>query len=165
MISRCLKDDAAFGVVLIAEGAESGEARLVQIGTKARITDWYQGSDGILGITAVGTTRFQLTSVTQQTDGLYVGLVEDLPPAPQIALPEEYRSLATLLETIIDDLGKLYEPLPKRYDDAEWVGARFAEILPMELEQKQRCLELNDPLELLRLVRPMLQSIRQERPQ
>ncbi len=165
MISRCLKDDSAFGVVLIAEGTESGEARLVEIGTMARITDWYQGSDGILGVTAVGTTRFQLGSVTQQNDGLYLGTVEELPPAPQVALPDDYRPMATLLETIIDDLGKLYEPLPKRYDDAEWVGARFAEILPMQLEEKQQCLEMNDPLELLRFVRPMLQSIRQERPQ
>ena len=55
--------------------------------------------------------------------------------------------------------------MPKRYDDAEWVGARFAEILPMQLEQKQHCLEMDDPLELLKFVRPMLQSIRQERPQ
>ena len=66
---------------------------------------------------------------------------------------------------MIDDLGKLYEPVPKHYDDAGWVAARFAEILPIELEQKQQVLEMDDALERLEFVRPLLRSIRQERPQ
>ncbi|RMF96090.1 MAG: peptidase S16 [Gammaproteobacteria bacterium] len=165
MISACLRQDSEFGVILLRDGSETGVARLVEVGTCARITDWYQGSDGILGITAVGGGRFRLREVSQQADGLYVGDVLRLPPLPPVPLPEEYRSMAALLRTIIDDLGKLYEPLPRAYEDAAWVGARFAEILPMELEDKQRCLEIDDPLELLRVVRPLLQSIRRERPQ
>jgi Lon protease-like protein len=162
MISRCLKQDGEFGVLLIQQGAETGVVHMVNIGTRARITDWYQGSDGILGITAVGTTRFRVTDVTQQGDGLYIGTVEDLPAEPRLPLPQDYAPMAALLEAIIDDLGKLYEPLPKRYDDASWVSARFAEILPMEVEEKQRCLEMDDPLERLALVRPLLRAIRTE---
>ncbi len=165
MISACLRRDSEFGVILLRDGSETGVARMVDVGTCARITDWYQGSDGILGVTAVGSRRFRLHSVGQQDDGLYVGVAETLPPPPSVPLPDEYRSMASLLRTIIDDLGRLYEPLPRAFDDAAWVGARFAEILPMELEDKQHCLEIDDPLELLRVVRPLLQSIRQERPQ
>ena len=165
MVSRCLRDDLEFGVVLLTAGAETGEARTVSVGTAARITDWYQGSDGILGITAEGRERFRLTSLTQQDDGLYIGDVEELPPEPFCPLPEEYRPMASLLEAIVDDLGKLYESLEKRYDDATWVGYRFAEILPISQEEKQHCLELNDPEERLRYVRPLLRSIRQEQSQ
>jgi Lon protease-like protein len=165
MVSRCMKEESEFGVILIVSGSEVGENRTASIGTLARITDWYQGSDGILGVTAVGTRRFQLESVSKQRDGLYVGVVASLDPEPRVDLPEEYLSMASLLEAIIDDLGKLYQALSKHYGDATWVGRRFAEILPMTLEQKQQCLEMDDALARLRYVRPLLRSIRQEQQQ
>ena len=165
MISRCMKNDSEFGVVMIREGAEVGDVQVADIGTRARITDWYQGSDGILGVTAVGTVRFALQTVDKQADGLYVGTVEDLMAEPVVQLPPEYEAMANLLKAVIEDLGKLYDPLPKHYEDAAWVAARFAEILPMELDQKQTCLQIDDPIERLEYVRPLLRALRQERPQ
>lgn len=165
MISRCLKEDSEFGVIMIRDGSEIGDVRVADIGTCARISDWYQGSDGILGVTAVGTYRFALQSVDRQPDGLYIGVIEALSPEPEVSLPAEYEQMAHLLKAVIEDLGKLYDPLPKRYDDAAWVAARFAEILPMELEQKQTCLQIDDPIERLQYVRPLLRALRQERPQ
>ena len=61
MVSRCMKDDLPFGVLLIREGAEVGPAATCDVGTLARIVDWYQGSDGLLGVTAIGTERFRET--------------------------------------------------------------------------------------------------------
>ena len=59
-------------------------------------------------------------------------------------MPPEHRNLAHLLETILDDLGRLYEGLERRYDDAVWLAWRFIEILPIDLEQKQAVLENDD---------------------
>lgn len=165
MISHCMKQDSEFGVVLIREGSETGNAQLADVGTMARIADWYQGSDGILGITAQGTRRFRLHGVTRQPDGLYLGEVEPLPEPPRAPLPADYAPMATLLESVIDDLGKLYQLVERDYGDAGWVGARFAEILPMPAQDKQHCLELDDPLERLRFLRPLLQSLRGGRTQ
>jgi hypothetical protein len=162
MISRCLKDETQFGVLLINEGSEVGSADTYPVGTKAQICDWYQGSDGILGVTAVGTQRFRLEKVKQESDGLYLGDIDTLDPEPSVPLPETYWSMADLLRAVVEDLGRLYEPLEKHYDDATWVGNRFAEILPMSMEQKQHCLEMNDPIERLRFVQPLLRSVRQE---
>jgi Lon protease-like protein len=80
MISGCMKQDKPFGVLLIKDGHEAGPATTHSVGTLARVTDWYQGSDGLLGITAIGTERFRLQSVEQQSDGLNVlgRLYEDL---------------------------------------------------------------------------------------
>ncbi len=100
--------------------------------------------------------------MSRQADGLYVGQAEPLQREPGCVLPEDYRAMASLLEVIINDLGKLYENLDKDYDDATWVGCRFAEILPISLEEKQECLEMNDALARLRYIRPLLRSIRQE---
>ena len=144
MISACLKDDAAFGVLLIREGAEVGAATTRDVGTLAKVTDWYQGSDGILGVTALGTDRFRLLSSRRQTDGLNVGDIELLPPPPTMSVPAGYAGLPPILETVLDDLGRLYENLERRPDDAAWVAWRFAEILPIDLGKKQAMLESND---------------------
>jgi hypothetical protein len=165
MISRCMRQDTEFGVVLILGGRDTGEVETTDVGTLARIVDWYQGSDGILGITARGTRQFRLHGVSRQADGLYLGEVEMLPEIPHHPLPEEYRPLAALLESVIDDLGRLYDAIEKRYDDAAWVGCRLAEILPMPPADKQRCLELTDPVALLQFLRPMLRPFRREKPQ
>ena len=160
MISRCLKSDVPFGVLLIKSGSETGPAKTYDVGTLARITDWYQGSDGLLGITAIGEQRFRLKSVERQPDGLNIGEIELLEPEDRHLLPEEYKPLAGILAGVLDDLGRLYESLDRQYDDAGWVGYRFAEILPITPEQKQSCLEANDALQRLILVREVLDSVR-----
>ena len=160
MVSRCLRQEVEFGVVLIVGGTDTADVETSTVGTLARIVDWYQGSDGILGITAQGTRQFRLHRVSRQEDRLYLGEVELLPERPAQALPEEYRPLSTLLASVIEDLGRLYDAVPKRYDDAAWVGCRLAEILPMPAADKQRCLEFVDPLERLQFLRPMVHPVR-----
>lgn len=54
MISKCMREDSPFGVLLIRSGSDSGLASTYEVGTFARIADWYQGKDGLLGITAAG---------------------------------------------------------------------------------------------------------------
>jgi Lon protease-like protein len=162
MISRCLREDAEFGVVQIRTGTDIGAVETADVGTLARIVDWYQGSDGILGITARGTRKFALHGISRQPDGLYVGEIGLLAEEPQLELPDEFRPMAALLKTVINDLGRLYDAIDKRYDDAAWVGYRLAEILPMPVAEKQACLELTDPIERLRLLRPMLRPLRRQ---
>jgi Lon protease-like protein len=159
-----MKNDTPFGVVLIADGAEVGAGNLAStaaVGTLARIADWYQGTDGLLGITALGTERFSLVEVEQQQDGLNVGEIELLPAEPAQPLPEDYIGWPNLLQAVIEDLGRLYELVEKHYDDASWVSYRFAEILPLDVTARQRCLEMNDPLERLSFLRPMLRQVRE----
>ena len=160
MVSNCMKHDSPFGVLLIKKGSEAGPATTYEIGTLARIVDWYQGSDGLLGVTAVGGERFRLLSSSRKPDGLNVGEIELLPTELEQTLPAEYRPLVHILSGVLDDLGRLYETLERHYDDAGWVGYRFAEILPITPEQKQDCLEADDPVRRLELMREVLDSVR-----
>lgn len=156
MISRCMKDDAPFGVLLIRDGHEAGPATTHNVGTLARVTDWYQGSDGLLGITAIGTERFRLRSAERQDDGLNIGEIETLPPILPMPLPVEYKALPHILESVLNDLGRLYEDLERRYDDGVWVAWRFIEILPIDLETKQAMLENDDIPACLKLIEEVL---------
>ena len=160
MISACVKNDTPFGVLLIREGGETGSATTHAIGTLARVSDWYQGSDGLLGVTAIGEQRFRVMSSSREASGLNVGNVEILPDEPAVPVPEEYRSMPDILGGVLDDLGLLYESLERHMDDAAWVTSRFLEILPIGLEQKQQCLERSDPAARLRIVQDLLDSSR-----
>lgn len=163
MIGQCMRDASAFGVVGISEGREVGPSEIYSVGTTARITDFYQGSDGLLGVTAIGETRFRLLEERVQEDGLRIGMVEALPAAETQPLPTEHQELANILESVLDDLGKLYADLPRRFDDATWVGYRFCEILPVGVARKQYCLEHATALERLEFIEAVLSKARQER--
>lgn len=158
MVSDCVKRESPFGVLLIREGKETGPATTHDVGTLARIADWYRGSDGLLGITAIGERRFRLVSSRRDERGLNVGEIEILPEEPPMPLPAEYESMSHILSDVLDDLGRLYESLERRLDDASWVTSRFVEILPIDLEQKQQCLEQSDPAARLRIVQEILNS-------
>lgn len=160
MLGTCLKSSTPFGVLLIRSGSETGPATTWDVGTLARIVDWYQGSDGVLGVTAIGEQRFRLISSRRRDDGLNVSEIDLLEQDHGVPLPDEYRSLARILAGVLDDLGKLYQGLERHYGDAGWVAYRFAEILPIAAEEKQACLEIDDPLARLEKVCSVLDQVR-----
>lgn len=160
MISRCLREEIDFGVVLIRTGSEAGPASTFDTGTLARISDWYQGSDGLLGVTAIGVDRFRIDDTRRQKDGLLIGTVTRLEEPASQPLPEAYAPLAQILAGVLDDLGRLYRDVERHYGDADWVGFRFAEILPIEATQKQECLEMSDAIARLASIRAVLETVR-----
>ena len=157
MIGRCMRNGTDFGVLLILEGGEvGGVSAMAEVGTVARIEDFSQLPDGLLGIFCRGERRFRVLSRHCEADGLHVGTVEHLPQGASQPLPSQFIPLAQLLKHALPELGALYANIPTRFDDAEWVGCRLAEILPIEPAEKQRLLEAQDPVERLVLLAPLL---------
>jgi len=159
MISHCLKTGVGFGVLLIRPGEETGPAATHEIGTVASIVDWDQLSDGTLGVVVLGGSRFVLRSARRQEDGLSLGVVELLEPEPTVSLPERFGDMARLLEGVFEDLGPHYRHVSPDFDDAGWVGCRLAELLPIDIEHKQHCLELFDPVARLEYLGPLLKGL------
>jgi uncharacterized protein len=150
MLRRCAREQGSFGVVLIIAGAEVGEVSAVAgTGTSARVVDFASLPDGLLGIECLGERRFRVLRRWQQHDGLNLAEIDDLAEDALQPLPEEFRHLAELLRALLPRLGDAYAQVPQHYDDAGWVGNRWAEILPLAVDDKQRLLELSDPLERL----------------
>ena len=154
MIGRCMRENTSFGVAMLVEGSEAGRrARTVEMGTSARIVDFEKLQDGLLGITAIGERRFGIVSLAQQADALNVAQVNWLEPEPAQPVPENCGHLVMLLQQALPQLAPLYDFTPVDYDNAAWVGARLVEILPLPLGEKQRCLEMLDPLQRLEYLR------------
>ena len=148
MISKCLKDGTDFGICLISDGDEVGAvASAHEVGTLADIRDWHMEKDGILGVTVSGKNRFQVRSSKILSNQLMMAEIElfnDEEVHPSI--PQEFQTLVGFLKDHLDKVPEQYRDLPCRYDDANWVGFRLAEILPLKLSQKQYFLQLDDPL-------------------
>ncbi|HXE39575.1 MAG TPA: LON peptidase substrate-binding domain-containing protein [Azonexus sp.] len=157
MAAACLKENTPFGICLIASGNETGAAAEPHpFGTLATIASWEMEQLGILMITAQGGRRFRIIDSAVGTDNLLHATVELLAETLPAPMPAERERLLPLLRRIVGDLGKERIPEPHRYDDAEWVGYRITEVLPIQNLAKQKLLELEDPLARLELLEKFL---------
>lgn len=160
MVGNCLRNGTGFGVSLIRDGEEVGEAATTyEIGTFSRIMDWHQRHDGLLGITIIGEQRYRTLSSKVQKDQLTEATVELLPNEPSRPVPEEYIPMADFLRQLIKQIPHLFASIEKRYDDSTWVGYRLSELLPIPLEQKQFFLQIEEPIQRLERLRTLMESM------
>ncbi len=156
MVSSCMASDQLFGIILNKPSSTNDKNNFSKIGTLAQIVDWDQGSDGVLGLKVIGKERFILTSHYTDENGLNMGEIEILEPEKKLLLPEGYVTLSAILETILNEFSELYVSVKKDFNDASWVGYRLAEILPIELSQRQIYLEIDEPLDRLELLKTFM---------
>jgi uncharacterized protein len=159
MVSKCLHKNSGFGVCLIEEGEEAGlPAKFFPMGTYVKIIDWDKGDDGLLEITVKGERRFKVDSFEIQKDNLTVGEISWLDEDDEL-LPDAYQNFSDLLK----EIGNRYE-LPfltesKRFDEANWVSDRLAELLPFEMSAKQELLEMDNALHRFDYMQSLLEKI------
>ena len=147
MVSECLRNEQPFGVCLIQSGQEAGEAARPHLtGTFARIVDWQRADDGLLSISARGDKRFHVQDTHVERNQLLRGTVQPLTSEPSAPLPAKCDYMTDVLDQLFEHAGDVYADLPKRPDDASWVGYRLAEVLSLPLVRRQYFLELEDPL-------------------
>jgi uncharacterized protein len=157
MVGRCMREGSDFGVVLITSGEEVGPlAELAAVGTSARVVDFSQLPDGLLGVMCRGSRRFRLLNHRVQGDGLRLAEVQWLPEHGVDAIKEEHRPLAQILRRVLGELGETARHLDADFDDADWVSNRLAEFLPLERSDQQQLLELSDPQERMQRLAPLI---------
>ena len=162
LVSRCLREGTGFGVVRLDAGPEAGgPVDFSETGTEARIVDFTRLDDGLLGITCLGQQRFRVVEAWRQADGLNIGRVEDLPPDPAMAVPEEFAFMEEILQRILPELGETYAAVPQGFGDAAWVGNRLSEMLPLETLDKQLLLEMNDPAARLEALAEVVRQMKE----
>lgn len=171
MIGKCRKADAPFGVVSLTSGSEVRKAgadaeSFAAIGTLAMIRAFESPQSGLLQIECVGTQRFRVRSNELQKHGLWVAEVEAVNDDVALEIPDDLRHTSTALQRLVGTLeerkraqgGAVRLPIaePYRFDDCGWVANRWCELVPMQLELRQRLMELDSPLMRLELVSDLL---------
>lgn len=158
MVTRCLREQSAFGVICLRQGAEAGRGpvALEPVGTLAHIDSFDSEQAGILRLRCRGGSRFAIDDEpVQQADGLWTApalAVEDDPselPAPE--MQGTVRALAQAIANLRAQ-GQLPFLEPFRLDDAGWVANRWCEILPVSLAAKQKLMALESPSLRLKIV-------------
>ena len=160
MVSRSMRENSEFGIILSRESTDPKMFETYDTGTLAKIIDWDQGGDGLLGITTIGTQKFRLKELNKQEDGLNIGSIERIEKEGDYKPLKEFTHLVELLQAILDDVN-IYDDDEKRFDSASWISYRFAEILPLRIEDKQKCLEIDDPIIRLNFLEPLIKMIRE----
>ncbi len=164
MVRECSGSEAPFGVCLILEGRETGDPAVpAAVGTLARITDFFSDADGILGIHVRGHQRFHVRHVHMRDNGQMRGEVECWEPEPILELPPEFGLLGDILQRLVEQAAPQWRHADARcYDRADWVGYRLAELLPLDGSERQRLLEMRDPLRRLADLRDALPRFQRE---
>lgn len=157
MISECLKTGSGFGVCLINSGSETGEAvRIYDIGTLASIVDFQTNEDGLLGITVAGGQRFRVITTMLSDNQLLRGEVECMDHQDDQLLPVQYQLLADMLRQVLEKFGLEFVDEHERLNEPYWVGSRLAELLPVELTDRQKLLEMDDPIQRLEYLQNLI---------
>ena len=163
MISRCMREQSGFGVVLIRQGAEArrdpsdDQPECFDVGTEAQVVDFNQADNGLLGIVARGGRKFRVVGTREQTDHLLIGEVQYLPEEMAGELLPEHEPLVSMLKELAEHPLVQKLDLQLDFEEARSVSLRLAELLPIEPEIKQALLQIRWPkerlTELARIVR------------
>lgn len=159
MVRACMKSGEPFGVCLIREGREVGDAATPEdLGCAARIDEWDMPQLGVLNVVTRGGERFRILERTVESNGLTRALVEWLDPEEDHPVPDQYQECVRLLQAIANDERFARLAADARYDSASWVGYRLTEVLPIPLRIKQRLLALEGSVERLLILHDFLKQ-------
>lgn len=143
MIKSCARSGSGFGVIWTSGGGEvagRGEPQLGEYGTYARIVDYDQLPNGLLGVTIEGGERFDLHGAERLASQLIMGSVtfrEALPPTPVQA---EWEGLVAVLQSLETHPHVEQLQLQVDHGNAWAVACNLLQLLPIDERLKYRWL-------------------------
>jgi len=141
MIAQCMRENSTFGIVLIFKGEEIlSDTDIHSIGTTARISDWQDRADGLLGITVLGLERFEIISTRILGNGQTMAKINILDESDEDETPEQFYYMQELLDHISAQEGR---PPGQDQSFAEMMY-QLIYLLPLDTNLKQRLLEIPD---------------------
>ena len=154
LVAQCMREGEGFGVVWLQQGSEVSGGSLDtpnvgEYGTYARIVDWDQLPNGLLGIIIEGHELFDVQAVWRDPSGLVKAEVvwRDVPETVQ--LPESYASLAEVLEGLLRHPQIQRLQLDSDLTDGWRVGAQLVQLLPIDEGVKYQLQGLTSAEQLL----------------
>ena len=157
MIRQCLDQESRFGIVLIQKGEEVADvAEPYEVGTAARIVQVQHHADERMNIWVIGEERFRIWDYTVSKNDYLIGFVSPLmeEPHPPRSVPETTNAIIQLLKTYLTLLSRLDDEQkialgPQLTQEPEPLSYQVAELLNIDMVEKQTLLETSDTLSRL----------------
>ncbi len=163
LVSECLRTNKEFGICLISSGDEvAGSAKCYEIGTMAKIIDWDKRDDGLLEIVVEGGQRFRLLDKRERANHLAEGDVLLIEDDDCEDIPVQYQLLSDLLRQIAQKFELSYQSEHELYENASWVGYRLSEVLPLESDERQALLEIDNVMIRLQHIQDAIEDVTTE---
>ena len=154
LVRSSMKSGEPFGNVWIRRGSEVAQrgrasADLGDWGTLARIVDWDQLANGLLGITIEGQGRFDLYETETQANGLVLGEVEYRADPEPVAMLPQWQSMLDVLHSLETHPHVQRMGLSPDYGNAWQVAWTLVQLLPLEEYIKYELLGLDNIEQLM----------------
>ena len=167
LVTHCMRTSSGFGICLLKEGEEviqKGTNQTIhRTGTYSNIIDWDQLENGLLGITVEGSAKFSIEDCWQSDSGVLQGNVQfnetDNVGRETIPLDDQYTALADLLQNLESHPLVEQKKLIIDYNNLWDLGWRLSELIPIEIEQKQQLLEIDDPWERIQSIEQLVSDL------
>ncbi|NKB33614.1 MAG: peptidase S16 [Pseudomonadales bacterium] len=167
LVSDCMKSESGFGICLLKSGEEviqdGTQQTIHRTGTYANIIDWDQLENGLLGITVEGSTKFKIVDCWQADSGVLQAEVEfsrtESVGFETIPLDDEFSGLSDLLQNLENHPLVEQKNLAINYNNLWDLGWRLSELIPIEVEQRQQLLELDDPWERIESIEELVSDL------
>jgi len=164
LIASCMRTGTGFGVIWLRKGREVASQGLDtpdigDYGTYARIVDFDQLPNGLLGITVKGGERFDVIDAWREPSQLVKARVEMESALPEVPVLESWRSLVEVLRGLEAHPHIQRMQLAINYDNAWEVAYSLVQLLPFEESVKYELLGMEAIDELIRELDILLNQI------
>ena len=123
------------------------------------IVDWSQLDGGLLGITVEGKKIVKLDNYSLNESNLLIGNAIEINIGVDYLIPQKYQILSKFYKKIYPEIKAYIFHTNPKYNDANWLGFRLIECLPIELDDKADLISMQEPLDRLERILHIVKRI------
>ncbi|MBN0987359.1 LON peptidase substrate-binding domain-containing protein [Amphritea pacifica] len=157
MVKECLARQEPL-VILQARHPSTPDIDFYTTGTTGSILDWQPLANQMIGIELQGEQRVRVAAIKKESDGLLLGEVEYLCSADPVDLAPQPTRLSEIIAHLAEHPLLSFSPARVSAETADAFSYQLAAMLPFSGADKQRLLELDDPVARLESIYTLLKE-------
>ena len=158
MTRECLKNNKGFIIALTKDDSDYVSS-VYDYASHVEIVDWSQLDGGLLGITVEGKNIVKLSNYVLNESNLLVGDAEEVELGIDYLVPQKYQILSKFYKKIYPEIKEYIFHIKPKYNDANWLGFRLIECLPIKLDDKANLISMQEPLDRLERILHIVKKI------
>ena len=157
MVKDCLASQTPL-VIVHARNPAAPDDDFDRIGTSGTILDWQPLPNQMIAIQLQGEQRVRVSAIEKESDGLLVAEVEYLAADERITSESQTLKLMRIIADLAEHPLLSFPPAQVSAENAASFSYQLAALLPLSGADKQRLLELDNPVARLESIYSLLKE-------